>query len=79
MTISSAKEAREIIANGMSFKDEDNVRFVFSKGYLSALQGQEVRALVEALESMENHCCECGDDEVAKKALSLYREAVKND
>lgn len=47
-----------------------------AQSYLAALEGPEVKALVEALEIHSSCNCEY-DVEIRKKALSQYREAVK--
>lgn len=86
--INSAKEAREILYRENFDPDERT----FASGYLAALQGPEVKALVEALEKLKLqhfgrvqgtiHILGMTEQEVisvedADKALAQYLEAVK--
>ena len=80
--ITSAKEAREIIdaflfKNGGKLSDWDSDKFEQSRGYLSALEGPECRALVEALEKIRRNCTNPDTCETVDKVLSQYRKAVK--
>lgn len=79
----NAKEAREILKRLKpelvhKFIDSPSHEIGFMRGYLEALEGPEVKALVEALEYYEKtypHGFEF--DGVRKKALAQYREAIK--
>ena len=53
--------------------------YIEARGYLAAIDGPEVRALVEALEHIRRHCDPAalnGSAGVADKALMAFREAV---
>jgi hypothetical protein len=88
----NAKESKEIIKKPIAML-EDNLDYhlrLKAEGYLAALEGPEVKALVEALEEvargrvLDNHIdplecevsCNC-DELISKEALAQYREAVK--
>lgn len=97
--IKNAQEAREIVDAWGNCQDisitlpsgitSGNTEKHFSKGYLAALNGPEVKALVEALEeSIERMCersegCECGPNENDcdicnrdKKAIRISLESI---
>lgn len=88
--ITSAKEAREILSNqsalppGRPILKED---WAAAEAYLAALEGPEVKILIEALEDISppsyhgsKICpCEHADDKCQKAldAIAQYRQAVK--
>lgn len=85
----NAKEARELLKEtGGPGYDVSEIR-AEAKGYLAALEGEEVKALVEALDAEMTHSkrfglCNCPELRAceklfkkSKQALSKYREAVK--
>lgn len=82
--IKSALEARELISGGWGYGAYNGktteVQFEFAKGYLAALEGPEVKALVETCEKVIFECfreSEAGAVEELEIALSQYHEAVK--
>lgn len=75
----NAKEAREIVTN---YKDQQwgavTPQEFHAEGYLAALEGPEVKALVEALDRIET----IGSDAermqgIATRTLTQFRDAVK--
>lgn len=91
----NAKEAREIIENHKNhtqrirsvkyFPECFNPKCMEAKGYLEALEGPEVKVLVEALEDSIDALCgefcssqsEHQGHKKQDKALAQYREAIK--
>jgi hypothetical protein len=80
----NAKEAREKISKGEEWANDNAINLSYhweAKGYLAALEGPEVEALVEALEnyhtpddpnhSKTDNCDTCN-------ALAAFRKAVKS-
>lgn len=71
----NAKEAREIIKAGwIGGDDEDYGDFCLAKGYLEALKGPEVLALLDALRKVVFR--DEDDAGICEKALAKFREAV---
>ncbi len=73
-----AIEAQDI-KNRIGFKNETWLEIAsIAEGYLAALEGPEVKALVEALEKINENCH--GDSVVySRVALSQFREAIKQE
>lgn len=74
--LDNAKEAREIITCGVMPGDIDSLDLAEAKGYLEALEGPEVKALVEALNEL---ILRDGAEQMTKAfdALAQYRKVVK--
>lgn len=84
--IESAEEAKKIISmhgNDCACRNQSYIRdcgFYEAKAYLSALEGIEVEALVEALEFYSNPEKSFTEEPLGKcasEALALYEKAVK--
>lgn len=92
----NAKEAKEIVlyhdnkSKGIicSIPASSLGDYYEAKGYLEALEGEEVKVMVEVLEKIEEVECECyssdcccvcllNAQEIAKEALAKYHKAVK--
>jgi hypothetical protein len=65
----SAQEARAIFADGKLRLKNEQIWW-YAKGYLEALSGKEVQALVEGIQYALDH----GSSEDAVKALATFRD-----
>ena len=74
----NAKQAREIVRD----HDYTHLEFDEAKGYLAALEGPEVRALVEALERIANQDYRgnrSSESVIAFHALAAWRKATEGE
>lgn len=79
--IHSAEEAREIIETCGRIEMSDRLppREVYeANGYLAALQGPEMKALVEALENPYIEISGPKEKQAVEESLSQYRKAVNS-
>lgn len=78
----NATDAREIVKHGVVPGDFDSIAVAEARGYLKAIKGPEVKALVEALEKIANHGyrgSRSTESQLALTALASYRRAESDE